>query len=525
MQLVVRTVVLSLLSGAAAGQCLETEVIGSDTRPNDQFGQDLAIWGDYAVSGAHFHDGVGLNSGGAYVFERTGGVWSEAAALTASDETGNDRYGFSADISGEIAVVGARYNDDAGYGSGSAYVYERGTGSWSETAKLVADVENANDFFGNSLAVSRGTVVVGAPGYSVPAMSAGAVYIFRKVSGSWTQLAILTAQDADVSDNFGGRVAIDSGLLVVGAKGDDDNGSQAGAAYVFQGAGSSWTQVAKLLPSDGAEGDLFGSAVAIHNGTVVVGALLDDDLGFDSGSAYVFEKVGGAWTQTAKLVPSDGATIDYFGASVAVDGDNILVGAWGAEAGGIDLGRAYKFQRLGSEWIETSTLTGPATDPGTNFGWNVDLSGDTALVAARGDIRGGAAYLYTDMETVPLYGTSCPGTAGLSPTLSMSGCPAPGGSASIDVRRGLGGSMAFLFLGLAAANDPLPGGCSLLLSPAPKYFPLPLSAGGPGAGAVSLPVTIPTDLPSASLYMQAFLVDGGAPNGFTVTNGLELIIP
>ena len=529
-----RTAVLSLActcivslcaSSSISAQCFESVVTGHDTFFNDQFGNSADLSADYAVVGAHFHDGVGLNSGSAYIYERVGGVWQEAIELEASDTTGNDRYGWTVGLSGDVAVVGARYNDDMGYGSGSIYIYERGAGTWPETAKQVASVETSGDFFGNSVATSREIVAVGTPGYDGTGFDIGATYVIEKVAGVWTETALLTASDAEDGDNLGTEIAIDSGIIVVGAKGGDDFGANSGAAYVFEKSGGSWGQVAKLLPNTGNAGDGFGSSVAIHGKTIVVGSALDSDLGFFTGSAHVFEKKNGSWVYVSKLTASNAAALNYFGASVAVFEDVALIGAWGADAGGIELGTAYKFQRIQEQWIETSILTVSGTDVGDNFGFSVALSEGTGIISSRGEMDGGVAYFFTDFDKTPLYGSNCPGTGGFAPTLSMSGCPAPAGSASIDIKRGLGGSMAFLFIGVAPTNMPLPGGCNLLIDALPKFFTLPLSGGAAGQGQASLAVTIPTNLPSGSLYMQSFLLDSGVADGFTVTNGLELILP
>ncbi|MFT5284808.1 MAG: hypothetical protein ACI8TQ_000966 [Planctomycetota bacterium] len=523
------TSVFALLTPSfASAQCFEAVVTGSDTFhgfPGDQFGQAVGLSADYAISGAHFHDGLGTDSGSAYIFERIGGVWQEVIELEASDITTGDRYGWAAGITSEVAAVGARYNDDAGYGSGSIYIYERVGGTWSETAKVVASVETESDFYGNSVATARDIVATGAPSFDGDGVDYGAVYVIEKDVGGWSETAILTASDAEIGDNFGTDVAIDSGALVVGVKGGDDFGDQSGAAYVFEKIDGSWTETAKLLPPDGGAGDGFGNAVAIHKKTIVIGAILDDDQGTDSGSAYVYQKQAGSWNYIAKLEASNADEYDYFGASVTVSDDVILVGAWGAEAGGIELGAAYKFQNLNDQWIETSILTVGGTEISPHFGYTLELSNGTGMIASRGELGGGVARFFTDMDKTPLYGSNCPGTGGIAPTLSMSGCPAPGGAASIDIKSGLGGSMAFLFVGLTPLNTALPSGCNLLVDPFPRYYPLPLAGAGAGTGSVSLGIGVPTNLPSTSIYMQAILLDSGVVDGYTVTNGLELIIP
>ncbi|MCP4373769.1 MAG: hypothetical protein GY797_37560, partial [Deltaproteobacteria bacterium] len=150
-------------------------------------------------------------------------------------------------------------------------------------------------------------------------------------------------------------VAVSGDTVVAGALGDDDNGNDSGSAYVFVKPGSGWadmTQTAKLTAADGAVDDRLGSSVAVSGDTVVAGADWDDDNGGGSGSAYVFAKPGSGWadmTQTAKLTASDGATYDYFGRSVAVSGDTVVVGAYRDDDNGTDAGSAYVFEPSGSE--------------------------------------------------------------------------------------------------------------------------------------------------------------------------------
>ena len=153
--------------------------------------------------------------------------------------------------------------------------------------------------------------------------------MFVRSGGAWTQQAKLTASDAAADDRFGISVAVAGDTAVVGAFLDDTlAGTDAGSAYVFVRSGGAWTQQAKLTASDAAADDPFGDSVAVAGDTAVVGALDDTLAGTDAGSAYVFVRSGGAWTQQAKLTASDAAADDQFGYSVAVAGDTAVVGAY-----------------------------------------------------------------------------------------------------------------------------------------------------------------------------------------------------
>jgi FG-GAP repeat len=253
--------------------------------------------------------------------------------LVASDTEVGDLFGFSVAISGETIVVGAHSDDGAaGTGQGSAYIFVRSGEVWSQQQKLEASDAAALDLFGFSVAISGETVVVGAHSDDgAAAGNQGSAYVFVRSGGVWNQQQKLEASDADAQDGFGFSVAISGETVVVGARGDDGAaaGNQ-GSAYVFVRSGGVWSQQQKLEASDAAEGDQFGNSVAINGETVVVGARLD---GFgDQGSAYVFVRSGGVWSQQQKLAVSDGAIFDGFGNSVAISGGTIVVGE--SEGGG-----------------------------------------------------------------------------------------------------------------------------------------------------------------------------------------------
>jgi hypothetical protein len=207
----------------------------------------------------------------------------------------------------------------------------------------------------------------------------------------------LSASDANADDRFGVSVAIDGDIAVVGAYQNDSNGSDSGAAYVFELSGTDWIEQKKLIPSDGAAGDKFARSVAIEGSTIVVGSHLDDNSGLDSGSAYVFSCSGGVWSQQQKLTALDGAVGDRFGFSVSIDTNTIVVGAYGDDA---ETGAAYVFTKIGPTWTQQQKLT--ASDPclGDRFGWPVAIDNNTIIVGAYQDdhsecFDAGSAYVFT----------------------------------------------------------------------------------------------------------------------------------
>ena len=183
---------------------------------------------------------------------------------------------------------------------------------------LVADDGEANSFFGFSVATTGETAVVGAHGDNANGAESGAIYVFGQSIDGWRQQTKLAASDAQPGDQFGGSVAISGDTILSGARGDDEQGDSSGAVYVFVKTPSGWVQQTKLTASDGSSGAEFGRSVAIAGNTAIVGAARDDSKGEDSGSAYLFTRSGTQWRQQSKLVASDAAAGDVFGISVVV---------------------------------------------------------------------------------------------------------------------------------------------------------------------------------------------------------------
>ena len=327
------------------------KLTASDGGPSDEFGHSVSVSGNTALIGAPNDDDVASNAGAAYVFVRSGSSWTEQEKLTALDGAGSDEFGYVVSLSGDTAVVGAYRDDDAGSTSGSAYVFGRSGGSWSQQEKLTAADGASSDEFGFAVAVSGDTAVIGAPNDDDDGSNSGSAYVYVGSGGSWTSQEKLTAGDSAVDDEFGFSVSVSGDTAVIGAPDDDDDGSNSGSAYVFVRSGNSWTQQEKLTASDAAANDNFGFAVSVSVDTAVIGAYRDDDAGSTSGSAYVFVRSGSSWTEQQKLTAGDAAAGDSFGFAVSVSGDTAVIGARNDDDDGSNSGSAYVFVRSGS-WTE-----------------------------------------------------------------------------------------------------------------------------------------------------------------------------
>jgi hypothetical protein len=312
--------------------------------------------------------------------------------LTASDGAAGDFFGTSVAVSGSTIVVGAPFDSIGGnLFQGSAYVFNRQGGSWVEEQKLIASDGAPGDRLGWSVAISGSTFAVVAIGNSFE----GSAYVFYRQEGSWVEEQKLTASDGAPGEHFGNSVAISGSTIVVGSA--ILSIFFDGSAYVFNRQGRSWVETQKLTASDGAGGDIFGWSVAISGSTLVVGAW-GDSVGANSnqGSAYVFNRQEGSWVETQKLTASDGAAFDEFGWSVAISGSTIVVSSELEAIGGHSAqGFAYVFNRRGESWVETQKLTASDGAPGDRFGWSIAGSGSTFVLGALGNNSfQGSAYVF-----------------------------------------------------------------------------------------------------------------------------------
>jgi hypothetical protein len=385
---------LFLRSGTVWTQ--EQRLTAADGAANDFIGSSVAIsrTGETMVVGAYLDDvSANADQGSVSVFFLSNETWIEQQKLTASDGAADDESGFSVAISGDTVVVGAPLDDiGANSDQGSVYVFVRSGTSWTEQQKLTAGDGAESDFFGYSVAISGETIVVGAlfDDGAPGNESQGSAYVFLRSGTSWTEQQKLTASDATSQDSFGRSVTVAVDTIVIGAYAADD---LEGAAYVFVRSGATWTEQQKLTASDGAAGYQVGSSVALSGNTVAIGAIgVPVNSNFEQGSAYVFVRSGTTWTQQQKLTASDGTFFDRFGSSVAISENTLVVGSpihtVGANG---SQGSAYVFVRSGTTWTEQQRLTANDGAANDRFGLSVAINGDTIAVGTIGDDVGSNA--------------------------------------------------------------------------------------------------------------------------------------
>jgi hypothetical protein len=320
----------------------------------DPFGVSMAVDGDTLVVGAQFADARGEDSGLAYVFERRGQRWHRAAVLSAGDAAAGDQFGLTVSVSEETIVVGARLADSDAVDVGAAYVFERHGGSWQQVKKLMASDATAGDIFGR-VSIDGDTMLVSADLNDDRGNNAGKAYAFQRRRGAWVEVGKITASDGIAGDEFGISLALRDGMAVFGAAGSNARGDDSGAAYVFEQRDGTWAQLARLTASDATTMHAFGFSVATGNDTIVVGAPNHDGKGERAGAAYVFERRAGEWTQVDKITASDAAPRTWFGSTVSISDNTIVVGTL-LNGEGNRPGAAYVFERHQGVWSEVARL-------------------------------------------------------------------------------------------------------------------------------------------------------------------------
>ncbi len=319
----------------------------------------------------------------ALVFARPAGATDleEIARLTASDAQASDLFGDALSLQGDVALFGAF---GEGSGTGAVYVYRFDGSTWAEEQKLTASDGEPSDLFGSSVALDGDVALIAAR-----QNGGGTAYVFRFDGASWVEEQILSPSDGGAFDGFGWSLGVHGDVALVGSR---NHASQAGAAYVFRFDGSSWVEEEKLTASDGNSFDTFGAAVSLHGDVAVVGADNDDDAGDFAGSAYVFRFDGANWSEEQKLIPGDIETDDNFGNAISLEGDLVLIGSVDDES---RTGVAYVYRFDGAAWVEEQKLVAGDGEAGDVFGQFLSLSGNRALISARGDDgQTGAAYLF-----------------------------------------------------------------------------------------------------------------------------------
>ena len=413
--------------GSTTGWDTGAKITASNGLAGEQFGWSVAMSADgtKVIVGADLESPY--NYGAAYIYTLSGGSWSQTAKIVAPNRSTNDKFGHAVSISGDgtKVIVGAWHEDSTANqssatgasNSGAAYIFAYSSGSWDTGTMIKAEDAQTNDFFGHGVSMnSDGTkVLVGAPYEDTGASDSGAAYIFTYSSGSWSQEAKIFPDAHVYEGRFGYeglQLSPDGTKAIVGAyySGNSSGSNAAGAAYVFTYDGSSWSQQAKFVASDGDHHDYFGRSVSMNsNGTkIIVGADSNETAGNNSGKVYIYTYSGGSWGSEVMLQSDDIQASDHFGyrVSMSSDGTKVLVGARYEDPNNIsNAGSAYVFTYNGTSWVQEQKIVASDKQETDMFGYHVAMSGNglKAIVGAYGEdtlgTTAGAAYIF-DLNSV-----------------------------------------------------------------------------------------------------------------------------
>ncbi len=375
---------------------------------NNKFnGWCVAMDGNYtAIGNPQGYNVYDFKSGSVYIAERKNGDWSaNPNKIAPTDLSNNDFFGYSIGMDGGRLIVGVNHRQEA-------RIYQRfsaigNDNLWFEQDTLKGSDVASGDYFGSAVDISGDWAIAGSPyDDNARGTNAGSAYMFQWTGSAWAQRTKLLASDGAAGDIFGTTVAIDGDYAVVGAPYDDNQkGTNAGGIYVFRRSGTSWIQDAKLIASDGASGDNFGSSVSIWGNYILSGAHYDDNAkGSNAGGAYFYVRNGSSYSQKMKLTATDGAGGDQFGRSVALTDYFAVIGApYNDNSAGSNAGAAYVYYRSGDELLYVEKRTASDGAPGDLFGYRAAMDGDYAVFSALYDDNNvggdaGSAYIFEQTE-------------------------------------------------------------------------------------------------------------------------------
>lgn len=334
-----------------------SKIVSSDIQAGDFFGYDVATDGDYAFISTPVIDSY---KGAVYVFKNIAGTWTEVQKLMASDAEDFDYFGYSVDIQGDYAIIGAYGDDDVASDAGVAYIFKNISGTWTEVQKIEAPNGDTDDHFGISVGIYGDYAIVGAPDSTYNSVNSGSAYVFKNISGTWTNTQQIISSDVALGDHFGNAVSIFNDKLVVGANYKTDAATWIGAAYIFHNNSGTWEENLKISPPfDNQDYMHFGSALQIYENRLIIGAYGNVSFTpYVAGSAYVFDYINtsNSWAYTSKLISTNNDTDDVFGYAVSISNQHILVGAQMSDIVDDNAGALYGFNV-----IRTRILTQPVS--------------------------------------------------------------------------------------------------------------------------------------------------------------------
>lgn len=547
------------LAGIASAQIQSAKLLAFDGYTQQRFGTEVAADNGWVVVGVRSDSEFGSAAGAAYSFRRRGSDYQFVQKFAGNDTGESDNFGYSAAVDGATCVIGAKSDFPNGLvGAGSAYVFERTGTTWIQTQKLVANPAVPNAAFGWAVALDGDRLLVGARAENTALFNAGAVYVFERVAGVWSQTARLTPSVSVAFGFFGQSVAISGATALIGSFGPGPVSSNQGAAYVFDFNGVQWSQVAVLHATDPAPTLAgFGGHVALGDGFALVGAPSHSHAAISSsGGVYAFERNGGIWQPAQELLPRAPVSAALFGYDVSISGDFAVIGADVEPSMVTAFGAAYLFKRTQAGWIDVAHLRANDPNVGDRFGGPAVLDGDTAVfgVQQRKDLcpalpncAAGAVYVIDLALDARQFGWCVSGApcgnhdkyAGCANATTSGATLGAAGTSSValddlrfELRRMQPFKSAVVFMGNAAGQIALGDGLRSVASAGAGFYRFSvLQSGADGAAQLasiaSRSLSFPASgqiQPGAVWSFQGWYRDPAGPcgSGTNLTNALEV---
>lgn len=359
-------------------QMLQPSGSGSGSA-GDQYGRHLVLTENELFVGAYAAGGN--YQGRLYVYTKSGSTWSQSQVLVSSDIADYDQFGFNVDVDGDYLVVSAKELSNPPTGGG--YIFHKSGNTWSQQAKLVASTAAAYDSTGESCAISGDTAVLGSPWGEPPGSSinaAGEAFVFVRSGTSWSEQARINP--TNIANDYLDDVDIDGDTIVIGST-QNNSSTSGGAVYVYTRSGTSWSLQQKITSNNAAVANSrWGEQVKISGDTLVASCANYTNGSGHTGNVEVWTRSGTSWSFQATLTPNPTDTSGTYGRSLSIDGDTVAVGNY---AYSNNQGRAYIFERTGTSWSQKKVLTASTPVNNTNFGYGVSVhetSGQVAIGAS-----------------------------------------------------------------------------------------------------------------------------------------------
>lgn len=430
---------ISLLSAptlAIAGDVyLETKLIPTDLDSSEWAGKDVAIDGDWAALAVPRDIVGGQSCGAVQVYRHVAGGWSHFQKLRPLFLQEHDAFGTCVAIQGDLLAVGAVGDDDHFAESGAVYLYAWSGSAWQLTQTLYASDPSIIAAFGSEIEIDGDRMAIGARSAGTAGNRTGAVYVFVKQGGNWVFEDKLVASDGADGDHFGSTLDLHGDRIVVGALLHDALAPEAGAAYVFGRTGSTWSQLQKLTAFDGGLGDRFGRRVAVWEDRVVVSSPQDNALVSGGGSVYSFVETSGVYSLEQKITANVPLPGSEFGSGLDLHADLLVIGASDYSNHEPTL---YVFRFVAANWMQTQSIVQSEIFASSRFAEDVETDGVRILAGAPEDYVGffgqeGSGFLYVVPPAIAAYCAAKVSSAGCVPSIAWTGEPSASGASTFVI--------------------------------------------------------------------------------------------